>query len=229
MKTPFLPIITLFLLSSCYRPITIKLSRKEPEIYTNAGLKQILAKKSPSLVLRKPTTSIIISESNEYDAGVVYNTIEKEFLKSGFTVRDRTIFEKILLARYDLDYSKMKDLSNTDLVFEVLDIKKRTIKTNNYYTPKGILRRMKYEQTFQGWAVEFRIINIKENEIVGNYTFYYIPCSDAGCSYALSKDGRLYLPQSKTQLSPNYETMTEDTWEEFARHFTRTLIAELHK
>lgn len=229
MKKLILPIAAICLLSSCYRQVTIKLSAKEPEIYTNGELKKILSKKSPSIVLRTPEGGAwSMTSETAFDNSIVYKTIEKELMKAGFTVRDRTIFEKVT-ARYDMDYSKLKELSNTDLVLQLVDITSKQITTNKYYTPKGMERRFKDNKSFIARSFEFRLINIKENEISGSYTFYYVPCADGGCNYMIDKKGTLFIPDSKLPYTNTYEFMSADVTEEFTKMMTQRLIQELRK
>lgn len=94
MRTIFL-LISLILFTNCQTTKSIRFSQKENEIVTNQNLKTFLANtKNPKIVLRVPYTSKEVTENDKNT--YLYNAIEHEFLKNGFIVRDRQLFNQII-------------------------------------------------------------------------------------------------------------------------------------
>jgi hypothetical protein len=75
--------------------------------------------------------------SGTKDNNVFYNAIEKELLKQGFSVRDRGLFNEIINKSSSTGYSKIKDLNNTDLIFEVVNIGPAVVYSTNKITVVG--------------------------------------------------------------------------------------------
>jgi hypothetical protein len=155
------------------------------EIYANANLRQFLKEnKSPSIVLRVPNTSDKATSQTTTTKDLLYNAIEKELLKEGFSVRDRGLFNEIISKSQTSDYSKIKDLTNTDLILEVVNIDSTVIYSTNKVTlianrkEKEVIQNIDYRR--YGASVEFKLILVRNNEIAGSYKFNYKPCS-GGC------------------------------------------------
>src|SRR5688572_25207869 len=124
------------LLHSCSTPTElVKFTPKSSDVYTNTNLKTFLkANPQANIVLRIPNAfedvttkstdaKVIATQYETMD--IYYNTIEKEFLKAGFSVRDRGLFNEVLkkMSRDDkenINYSQIKDLTNTELIVEVI-------------------------------------------------------------------------------------------------------------
>lgn len=119
---------------------TVKFSPKNDEITTTPSLKEYLATNpNPKIVLRTSsrvsTDNVTEKEQNNY----LYNAIESELLKSGFIVRDRQLFDKIITnADNNNNYENLKEKSDTDLIVELTNLD-RSIKyqTNKYYESNG--------------------------------------------------------------------------------------------
>ncbi len=75
-------------------PGTVTLTEKKDEIFTKPFLTQYLqTNKNLSVVLRVPSQITKLLEESKYVSSSIYNTIEREFTKSDFTVRDRGLFQ----------------------------------------------------------------------------------------------------------------------------------------
>lgn len=212
---------------------TVKFSEKESDIFTKPILKQYIKKTNePTIVLRVPNSNreTEITDSDRYSDSEVYSTIEKELTKAGFAVRDRSLFNKLSTDNKVNDYSKLKELTNTELILEVVRANKVPYDTNKYINMKGIEKVAPFNIKMYGEKVEFRIINVKNNDIVGNYTFYYTPCVD-GCTYIYDSLGGIHNIQQRGNKSKNsYEFISDKTQlERFYEVSTRRLTDELRK
>ena len=168
----------------------------------------------------KATSNTSINQDNN----VLYNAIEKELLRQGFSVRDRGLFNELLSKSQTSDYSKIKELTNTDLILEVVQILiQPVVYTTNKVTLVGKKKetqqigKVDYKQ--YGASVEFRIIMVKNNEIAGTYKYNYQPCA-TGCEIGTFKfSGK----RSKQQVVLK-ETVSVNTLEEFIKLCTQDLI-----
>ena len=68
---------------------------------------------------------------------MLFNAIEKELLRENFRVRDRGLFNELLSKSQTSDYSKIKELTNTDIILEVVNINPSVLYTTNKVTVVG--------------------------------------------------------------------------------------------
>jgi hypothetical protein len=246
MKLAYLVKFTLiiFILQSCTTSKDmVKFSSKPKDVYTNSNLKTFLrANPEANIVLRIPNSSEDVTTKNSADKviatnqnqtmDIYYNAIEKEFLKGGFSVRDRGLFNEVLKkmerdAKENINYSQIKDLTNTDLIVEVIKINPAVpYVTNKTYKEikKGKVAEYTSYREYKkyGASAEFKIIMVKNNEMAGTYTFNYAPCTDGCPASTFAKPITL-----KTKLKPTaeaYEGMEVNAMEEFMRQCARDLI-----
>ena len=209
----------------------IKFATISDETYANPNLKQFFKdNRNPNIVLRVPnnndkaTSNTSTSRNND----VLYNTIEKELLKENFSVRDRGLFNELLSKAATTDYSKIKELTNTDIILEVVSIDPSVLYTTNKVTTVTTKKETEnignVDYKEKGASVEYKIILVKNNEIAGSYKFNYKPCPD-GCELTTFKfTGR------KNFFKPILrETVEINTMEEFLKITTRQLIASFRK
>lgn len=231
MRTIFL-LISLILFTNCQTTKSIRFSQKENEIVTNQNLKTFLANtKNPKIVLRVPYTSKEVTENDKNT--YLYNAIEHEFLKNGFIVRDRQLFNQIIAnSENNLNYEVLKQKSDTELIIELSQLRDDIIyETNQYYDGNN---KIKVEKDIfhkkAGAMVEFKVIIVKNNEYAGVYKFHYSPCSVEPCVISLSiKDyEKLRKAQSKSEPIP-VEIVNNDVMEDFIRRATQQLINEMRK
>ncbi|UMB59890.1 hypothetical protein MHL31_12500 [Lutibacter sp. A80] len=224
---------------SCSSTKTIKFSQKADDIVTTQSLKEFLINnKTPKVVLRVPrsTYSVTDSEKNENiqveNKDYLYGAIENQLLASGFIVRDRQLFNQIIgNDENNIDYKKLKEKSDTDLIIELTKLDTKIIyETNNYYDKKNKLKVENYGTHKEyGASVEFKIVLINSNEFAGVYKFNYTPCVD-GCIISKSlkdiqKEMRLY---KKKGVTP-YEGVEKNIMEDFIKNATFQLVTEMRK
>ncbi|WP_114748533.1 hypothetical protein [Pleomorphovibrio marinus] len=75
----------------------------------------------PKVVLRVPSPTHDVTSAEQNKLTRYYNLIEREFLKSGYTVRDRGLLTQ-LLRNGQVTYDEISRQIDTDLIIEVLDI-----------------------------------------------------------------------------------------------------------
>ncbi|TQV81064.1 hypothetical protein [Aliikangiella coralliicola] len=162
------------------------IQQKKDEIFTKPQLSNILkSSKNLSMVLRVPNPGDKVTEEQKQANSVLYNLIEKEFAKAGFIVRDRLLFAKVL-EQETKDYSKIGLITETDLILELLTYTtKQPYKITTFSDSQGSSQTAAREITFNGAMVEFKLISVKQNDMVGSYTFYYTPCTQ-GCTHRFS-------------------------------------------
>lgn len=206
---------------------TVRLSTKKDEIFTKSSLISYLSKtKSPTIVLRVPMQVDKLLEENRYSKSQIYNTIEKELAKADFIVRDRALYQKVLDQNLSTDYSKIKELTDTDLILELVASDEERYNTNLYTTRRGKERITDGPMTIFGQKVEFKLIKVKENDLVGSYTFHFTPCIN-GCIYNIDRYGTLYNISTSNKILKPYEFITPDGLEEFYKSCAKLLIKEL--
>jgi len=236
IKNKMLILLTFLLaVTSCQQKGYILFMEKQNEIINSQDLKDFLAKhENPSIVLRAPDISNTIVES-EYNR-MIYNTIEKELLNSGFNVKDRTMFTEVLKKKSDLSYNEIYKITKTDLILELTNVNIGVeFTTNRIYTIDNLEKIYNYYNvTRVGATIEFKIILLSENKLVGSYTFNYTPCTTN------NGDCRCAIAYKPTSLNPYYnycgnnnkiayETMDYDEMKEFVKLGIRDFINEIRK
>ncbi|MCO5240914.1 MAG: hypothetical protein M9904_12770 [Chitinophagaceae bacterium] len=218
--------ITVTLLSCSSATKVIKFPKQSDEVFANNNLKEFFnTNNTPNIVLRVPNNNdkATSNTSTSKDNNVLYNAIEKGLLKQGFSVRDRGLFNELLSKSQTTDYSKIKELTNTDVILEVVNIDPAVVYTTNKITL--VSKKKETEQIGNvdykkyGASVEFRLIMVKNNEIAGTYKYNYQPCPK-GCEVGTFKfTGKRH--NKKVELR---ETVSVNTLEEFITLCTQDLI-----
>ena len=248
---PLLLIFVLLTGASCTRQVTIRFTQRPTEMHSSESLTQVmLVNQSPKIVLRVPETrkGVTNDQSTDgqtkkrqrdtrrpinapdsdlpYNDNLLYNAIEKELFRQGFSVRDRGLFNEVLDKAMSVDYSKVNGLTNTDLILEWINIDRQVgYKTNVCYEPT----RQKKEKAIQlpadfrrlGASVEFKLVYVKTNEVVGTYKLHYTPCI-SGCAYEY-RGGRLTPVTPRLKIGP-YEAVEQDELEAFMTNATKQLV-----
>ena len=224
--------LVILLLTSCSSgKKIIKFPTVPDETYANPNLREFFkSNKNPNIVLRVPnnndkaTSNTSTSKNND----VLYNTIEKELLRENFSVRDRGLFNELLSKSQTSDYSKIKELTNTDIILEVVNIDPSVLYTTNKVTV--VTAKKETEQIGnvdykeKGASVEYKIILVKNNEIAGTYKFNYKPCPD-GCELTTFK----FTGRNNNKKIELKETVAINTMEEFMKLTTKKLIASFRQ
>lgn len=154
----------------------------------------------------------------------LYNVMEREFMRNGFVVRDRQLFDQIVSNNDNTaDYSKLKEKSDTDIIVEVSRIDMDVLyETNKYYTDKGREGVMNYDYKRYGTSIEFKVILIENNELAGTYTFNYTPCNEKYPCIINEKFEENWRKAKKGKIG--YERVEQNQVEEFVKFATNHLI-----
>lgn len=226
------------ILSSCSSTKTLKFSQKQDDIVKTETLKDFLMNnKDPKVVLRIPQATFMVTEadnkkttSENYD--YLYNAIENQLLASGFVVRDRQLFNQIIgNDDNNIDYQKLKEKSDTELIIELTKLDPKILyETNKYYDKNNNEKVDKYHNRKRyGASVEFKIVLINSNEFAGVYRFNYTPCVD-GCVISKSfKDSKKELKLFKKQGITPYEGVEKDVLEDFIKDATQKLVKQMRQ
>lgn len=176
-----------------------------------------------------------------YDETALYNAIEKQLFKEGFSVRDRALFNQVLPHE---SYNKISALTDTDLILELISIERPVgYNTNVCYVVKGeedrpVVMQQDY-RTLGGASVEFKLVNIKTNEVVGNYKIHYTPCTDDSCRgfYRRStgfrqglgwfRPGEVAQQERKLRKAGGFEAIDQDILELFMADATHQLVQSM--
>lgn len=208
-------------------------AEKPDEIITTHYLKSFFkANPNPTIVLRAPNSSSSTTES-DYN-GQIYNTIEKELMNGGFNVKDRALFNEVLGNNEGLNYKQIYERTKTDLILELTNIDRgirfRTNKIYSKYNKQLVYKD--YSITRIGALIEFKIILLVENRMIGNYSFYYSPCTlnNGDCRCAVGyKERALYPYHNYCNDYKNvaYETVDQNDMNEFVRLGIKEFINEI--
>ena len=247
-----LVILTVFfvlLINSCgLKRGYLKFDNRNDELIATEKIKDFIKQNpQPSIVLRVP-----ISEKNATDAdqnSYIYTAIEKELVLAGFVLRDRGLFNEVVSSQAALNYSKIVELTNTDLILELVKVDtKIPFKTNKAYKKDGtevILKKLSY--TRLGASIEFKLILVKSNEYGGSYSFTYAPCTEKNdncyCQVPYKTSNKFYPDyklnwctidnkgKDKKKLNDAtptaYETIPQNEFEIFVRNGVKKVIGSI--
>lgn len=213
----------------CHYQGYVKFDAHEPEIVQTDRLKEFMKNnESPKIVLRVPNPELIATGTENNDP--IHNAIENEFIKAGYRVRDRALFEEILSSsEIKTNYEDISRKTDTDLILELQKLDTDVnYETNKYYTYDG-KERVFPENNFlraPGAEVRFKLVLIKENELAGSFIFHYAPCPN-GCDVVVSMSDVLYKFEEGTYENYPYQSVEINTLEEFIKSATRDLISRL--
>ncbi|KAB7728391.1 hypothetical protein F5984_18640 [Rudanella paleaurantiibacter] len=167
----------------------------------------------------------------QYDETALYNAIEKQLFKEGFSVRDRALFNQVLPGE---SYKKIGNQTDTDLILELISIERPVgYNTNVCYVQDGDSERsVKMRQDYRtlgGASVEFKLIQVKTNQVVGNYKIHYTPCTDDACRGYYKKNTGFRAFQwvrpgeTKAKITA-YEAIDQNDLESFMADATHQLV-----
>lgn len=239
LKIGFSPILFLLLSCSSLQMGLIRFEGKQDEIIaTNKIVEFIKNNPNPSIVLRVPNTEKQATQSDPN--GYIYNAIEKELVLANFNVKDRGLFNEVVNKSSGIDYTKIKEITGTELILELVRVQPNVeYSTNRVYTKTGetkifnnhIIKRA-------GAAIEFKLIIVENNDYGGSYSFYYTPCSESSTPDCTSYIGYKNFPnkvypninkcKSNSKLAA-YETVDQNIVEEFVRNGVKRMILEIKK
>jgi len=220
-------LLPVFLLASCASK-HIKFTAPPEEMITTRLLSDFLKEnKYPKIVLRthKATKKTTESEDVIGDYNDLYNAIEKEFLNSGYIVRDRALFEQVVSnSANTINYEELGAKSDTELIIELSKLDMEVLyQTNKYYSGRYAEkeRLLNYMYSRYGVSVEFKIVLIRNNELAGSYQFNYAPCSERPCEInaAFIREWKA-VKRGKREIT----RVEKNVLESFLRDATRQLV-----
>lgn len=239
-------VIAIITLSSCgIKEGYLKFNQIPDELIAPEKIRAFLKQNpNPSIVLRVPQTTAGATQSDPNNH--LYIAIEKELVLQGFNLKDRGLFNQVLNSQKDLDYSKITDLTGTDLILELIKVDtKIPFNTNKAYTKKDvevILKDINYLR--YGASIEFKLIMVKNNEHGGSYTFTLTPCTelndDCNCKVPY-KFGEKFYPESYVticklnQVKQNnapptaYESIPQNVIENFVRDGVKKVVEAIRQ
>lgn len=233
-------------IKKCY----VQFDHKNHELIATEKIKILLKQNpSPSIVLRVPQAAGGATQSDPNNH--VYTAIEKELVIAGFNPKDRGLFNQVLNSQTALDYSKINDLTGTDLILELVKVDdKIPFTTNRAYDIKDGKQKIGdnpkmpglNQITRFGASIEFKLIIVKNNEYGGSYLFNYTPCdnsdnnsrNDCNCQldYAMHtffvKDYCGYS-QANGNQGKAYEAVPQNEFEIFVRNGVKKVIASIRE
>lgn len=247
--------LLIFMLTSCSQKAFVRFSQKKAELTSADILTEImLVNKSPRIVLRVPDTRKGVTNTQattdpqlavvkpvrnngatarfqnaelKYDETALYNAIEKQLFKEGFSVRDRGLFNQVLDANQSVAYSKISSLTDTDLILELVRIDNPVGYTTNvcYLEPGNQQRLINEYRDMNGASVEFKLVHVKSNEIVGSYKIHYTPCLD-GCQGIYRKSGSrgIFTRDTQKLINRAYQMLDQDALELFITDATHQFV-----
>lgn len=225
----FSVLLCLISITSCSSTKILKFDKQQDDIVTTPTLTNFLdSNKNPKVVLRVNDASYTVTEGENVD--YLYNAIENQLLASGFVVRDRQLFNQIIgNDDNNIDYEKLKQKSDTDLIIELTKLNPKIIySTNKYYTKEGVEKIESSDDHIDyGASVEFKVILIESNEFAGVYKFNYTPCTE-GCVISKSMKEKMEDIREK-RFEKGYEGVEQDELEIFMKDATKKLVAEMRK
>ena len=193
------------------------------------GLLQFLKSNStPSIVLRVPTHRGELTEAQielEQKWTTYYNAIERELLKSGFTVRDRGLLMEVLKNNPKADYREIAKNIETELILDIAAPKVVDMSTSKY--------RKIEDGTVGDWGtpsleldgirLEARLILVESGEIGGIYVLHVY---DKDALYRMSLDQRPFpVTKNKGHMEGTRHPISDGT----ANTVGRELVAILNK
>ena len=177
----------------------------KPEIIVQPELREFL-KKNPklSIVLRVPATSSNVTTTeagniSEYNS--LYGRIEKELMKVGYTVRDRSMLNEVLASGRNMSYQEIGEKIQTDIILEIISISKVTIDKQyldvqtdfqyprayrSHYKDADIKQDLLNHYGVEKYIVDCKIVLVNSGTTVGMSTSTYCNCnknSNNACNF----------------------------------------------
>jgi len=161
-----------------------------PEIVVQPALREFLKKNpTPSIVLRVPfATSSVTRTEDIDDYNSLYGRIEKELMKVGYIVRDRSMLNTVLSSGENLSYQEIGKKIQTDIILEIIAISKAPVDKQNidiqtefkypsYINNADIKQDLLNNISMTKYIVDCKIVLINSGETVGMYTANYCRCN----------------------------------------------------
>ena len=186
------------------------------------------SKKEINVILRNSSYDFTKDDQEEgittYNKRLLFNTIEKEFIRYGLNVKDAAL--------YELDKSSTNN--NVDLLVDLAAREPVRYRTNYVVNKNEDKKSNDVEDlVLIGCRYDFRITDPRNNEVLGYYTFNFVPCTQ-GCQIKIHRAGvnRVeFVDKKYTRYKGMYETSEDrdEKYTEFCKMVASYLINELKK
>ncbi|MBN2347018.1 MAG: hypothetical protein JXO51_11580 [Candidatus Aminicenantes bacterium] len=179
----FLGLLSLVLLfTACAKPFVGKIKTNvaaENDIQFTPELRQLLQNiPKPKIVIRVANPSTNVTEADRFNTYM--NEIEKMFVKSGYTVRDRALLENLMRSG-NTDYRSIKDKIDTDLIIDILSLNFDGVnKARSFFNTKTRQREtFLTDKTYLECALitlDCRVTIVNRGQLGGMFTLRTSPC-----------------------------------------------------
>ncbi|MBK8328983.1 MAG: hypothetical protein IPL09_05825 [Bacteroidetes bacterium] len=198
----------------------LKLTPVENSFTSKKPIASIYKNKSEiNVILRNSSYDLVRPERNSYALGNLFNVIEKEFIRQGLNVKDASLFK---LDKENTD-------NNVDIMIDLADADWVEITTNKFYDKNDKEKQTRDLEGFKmyGLKLDFRLVDVQSNEVIGFYTFGFTPCTQ-GCQVKIKGKGVVeFVDKKQTRYTGKYE-MNKDIDEGYET-FCKTVATSLAK
>lgn len=183
----------------------------------------------PKVVIRVPNPPTNVTEAEKFNAYI--NTIEKIFIQSGYTVRDRALLET-LLKTGTTDYKTIGEKIDTDIIIDILslqfDIPNRVYTFLNKTTKKE--ERFPKDENFidcKMAKLECRLTIVNKGQLGGVFTFYTSRCDIEDLDFILNPTKTL-MGWVSNKTGPRFKDLYAGMeTEELKQYYTQVLAYSL--
>lgn len=207
----------------------------ENEIVLKPSLSQFVkSTPEPKIVLRVPSPQGNVTQEEQKHSEAlnsVYNVIEKELLRAGFTVRDRALLTEVLRNNPKIDYRTIKEKIDTQLILEIVSITPWEYNTTEYKrVDTGAPGQAAVPFKFVGSRIMAKLILVETGEVGGIITYYAWP-KNWECYFVFLEGTDPYYVRvaSKAGVADERYSWYEAPPEMGAAWFIKGLLADLKK
>ncbi|HQK39143.1 MAG TPA: hypothetical protein PLO52_03390 [Flavobacterium alvei] len=229
MKQNLIKLVLVFLLSSklLVAQKFIKLDPTPNSFTSKKPISSVYQSKNEINVVLRNSSYDFTNEndnSNSYTSNLLFNTIEKEFIKYGLNVKDAAL--------YKMD--KNTTDNNVDIMIDLAVVEVIKYHTN-YFIKKhdGKTSDDIESLTLNGYKYDFRIVDPRSNEVLGYYTFNFTPCTQ-GCQITIHRAGKNYVEFVKKKYAKykgawQSQATEDEDYIDFCKLVATSLIKVLKK
>jgi len=188
----------------------------------------------PKIVLRVPVPQGNLAQEEQKNSEAlnsVYNVIEKELLKAGFTVRDRALLTEVLRNNPKIDYRAIKEKIDTQLILEIVSLTPWDYSNPEYKrADTGAPGQAPIPFKLVGSRIMAKLIMVETGEIGGIITYYAWP-KDWECYFVFQEGSDPYYVRvaSKAGVVDERYSWYEAPTELGAAWFIKGMLKELKK
>lgn len=212
----------------------------DDELIKSIELKEFIkTHKRPKVVLRVPHLSNDVTENE--NTNVIYNQIEKVFVANDFVVRDRALLNRLLQNdEDDLDYQKIGDQIDTELIIEIVSIDfKYKEKYAVYYLDNSTNEQKACGVKYDIARLECKIIIVEKGQFGGNFTLYtnslelgkdtyYSKSEEKIYNKPFVKGGSTHIKRTLYKTDEMFFELSFETQLEITRELSRKLVVALN-